>query len=189
MKAFSICLCVAALVLGVGACSSGGAKRLTSTTTAGATTTTARTNAADAGVPEGGTSNPGPTGTPSSLGSTRVTINIGPCPSAYSNPPTTLNAGVAGLDKKMVPVVAANVRVCVYRLDGRLQATGAITGVAVASFEDETNQLPTQSAAHGESFQGCVGAPRTRLRRHVSQRQTASERRLPGMRLCDQRSS
>jgi hypothetical protein len=56
-----------------------------------------------------------------------------------------LNAGVAGIGTKLVPIQAVNVRVCRYDGHGQLVGAGKFPPAAVAAFLAETNRLPKQA--------------------------------------------
>jgi len=85
-----------------------------------------------------------------------VVANLGPCPQRYSDgAPGTLNAGIEGLDKSLVPVSALVVRICKYGLapgansipSGLVSSgAGVLTPPAASAFEDETNRLPRADA-------------------------------------------
>jgi hypothetical protein len=126
----------------VAGCSSSGGKQSTPTAGHGTTTTLL---AAPRTTFVGAISPPGPEGP------TNVATSLGPCPQNYPNTPLTmLNSGVAGLDKKLVPIVATEVEVCSY---GRplqypltpppltLYGSGRLAAQAAATFENETNRL------------------------------------------------
>jgi len=92
-----------------------------------------------------------------------IAVNLGPCPKTYPNTPLTkLNAGVAGLDKTLVPITTLRVRICkdATPTDGeRFLRTGLIASAllarpAAAALTDETNRL---AATHTALF-GCFGS-------------------------------
>ena len=65
------------------------------------------------------------------------------CRSKY--PPealAALNAGVEGLSKRLVPIVASNVLVCRYGVHEQLLGSGLLPPLLAAPFEAEANQLP-----------------------------------------------
>jgi hypothetical protein len=97
-----------------------------------------------------------------------VVANLGPCP---TSPPLatlkTLNAGVQGLGRTLVPIDTARVRICRYGLNslratvrGKLEGGGALSGPVAAHIKDETNALHrADQAALSESPTGmsCPG--------------------------------
>jgi hypothetical protein len=138
-----------ALAILVGGCSSGGGKQSTPKKTT--PTTTAATAPI---IPNGNL--PVNTATP------RLVANLGPCPSTYPNTPLTkLNAGVAGLDKKLVPIIASRVRVCSYQHlpNGNAAVGSPPPPGAVAQLENETNRLRRRPIYSWRG--GCVKYPGT----------------------------
>jgi hypothetical protein len=135
-KRFSICAMVATLVLLVVGCSSGGGKSSATTT---------------------------PTTTPG----TQVVhfrnndfLGVLPCSAQAPNESLqALNAGVNGLAKKLVPIVAITVRICEYAFTPyRLQRSGTVNVTASAALlEDDANRL--QSFAVRPECQQPAGAP------------------------------
>ncbi len=117
----------AALLL-VAGCSGGGGKSSTPTT-ANATTTA---------NPGAGQSYPAPVQPPS------VIAKLGPCPTHF--PTATLarlNANLAGLDNKLVPIAALSVRLCRYNgWHTPVTGTVVLNGVAARRLEDVANALP-----------------------------------------------
>ena len=118
------------LVLCVSCSSGGGARSSARTTTVGAAgkRVSSTTSAAD------------------------VEANLGPCPNEFHfGSVRKLNAGVAGIDKKFVPIAALSVRLCRYDLVPvnahtsamRLTGSGVLSGAAVTQLEDLANHLPT----------------------------------------------
>ncbi|MGO9874244.1 MAG: PASTA domain-containing protein [Acidimicrobiia bacterium] len=84
-------------------------------------------------------------------GPLNVVASLGPCPKTYPKTPLMkLNAGVAGLDKMLVPVTNLTVRVCKYATPAGGESyfrTALIASVllerpASTAFTDETNRLP-----------------------------------------------
>ena len=74
---------------------------------------------------------------------------------------TTLNVGVDGLDKELVPITALAVRVCRYGRDNtfstlpaHLVASALLDGQAATTFEKATNQLPGNPAEPDCGFPG-----------------------------------
>lgn len=140
MRAVLVCARVAVLVVLVSACSSGG----------GHGPDAAHSSAA----------------VKSAVSSSQVVAKLGPCPTQYPltsvTSLTTLNAGVPGLDKRLVPIAALNVRVCEYDVPSsattRLRASGSLKPVPVPTFERETNRLPKRSVAPS-----CAGTTRRAL--------------------------
>jgi len=100
--------------------------------------------------------------------SSSLDANLGPC---SPMPPVvsldTLNAGVRGLDRMMVPIDAVRVRICLYGLDGQrtplrgtLESVGALSLPLARQIEDETNALhQVNHSAVGVSVTGpsCPG--------------------------------
>jgi len=76
---------------------------------------------------------------------TRAVANLGPCPKVYPNGPSAkLNAGIKGLNKKLVPIAALSVRICEYGgVPQRLEYFGREGSGTAKGFEDETNGLAT----------------------------------------------
>ena len=106
-------LVLGVLVVGLGACSSSSKQSATTTLPATGTTVTAPP----------------------------VTGELGPCPAIFPRAQlSTLNAGVAGVDAKLVPFDATSVRVCTYSLKS-LTGSGTLTGSAATTFETDTNAL------------------------------------------------
>ena len=87
-------------------------------------------------------------------------INLGPCPKRYPiTPLTKLNAGVAGLDKKLVPILALRMRVCTYAGNGQPVDRPGLTGSAATTIENGANALPTdQRTALNQTPTGPCGA-------------------------------
>lgn len=113
-RAFGVCL--STLVFCVSACSGGAGKHSSGPTTTAATTTTVSVS--------------------------HDVANLASCPATI--PLTTLNGGATGLDKKLVPIAALNVRVCRYESTGRrLLGAATLEPLVAATFEDATNRLPT----------------------------------------------
>jgi hypothetical protein len=85
-----------------------------------------------------------------------VEANLGPCPNEFHFGSGKLNAGVAGIDKKFVPIAALSVRLCRYdfvRVNAhtsamRLTGSGVLSGAAATQLEDLANHLPT-TPTHG----------------------------------------
>jgi hypothetical protein len=103
------------LVLGLAACSSS-SKQAAPTTTAPAPSTTV-------------------TAPP-------IKGKLGPCPSIFPRVQlTTLNAGVPGVDTKLVPFVATSARVCVYGSKATLTGSGTLASSAAAKLATDTNAL------------------------------------------------
>lgn len=123
---------VAAVALLVAGCSGGGGKKSAPTTVSETTTTT----------PVGGTGisdGAGPVGPPLT---SHVVAILGPCPKVYPNgPPAHLNAGIKGLDKKMVPIASVKARVCRYGVAERLEYDDVLSKSAATQVEDATNRL------------------------------------------------
>jgi hypothetical protein len=68
---------------------------------------------------------------------------LGPCPNPDPNIDLSkVNAGVTRLDKKLVPITASRVRVCLYGAQGKLEREGALVLPNAARFEQEANQFP-----------------------------------------------
>jgi len=89
-------------------------------------------------------------------------INLGPCPKTYPNTPfAKLNAGVNGLDKKLVPIIASRVRVCSYQTvpNGKAAVGSPPPSTAVAQLENETNRLQKRPIYYWRD--GCVKHPGT----------------------------
>ena len=131
--------CVVIVALLVVGCSSGGGNRSSSTTIASATTNTS---------------------------TSRRVAKLGPCPKQYPNTPLNkLNTGVRGLDKKLVPISAATVRICkwgardVHTSSGEQTVPDKLVGFATLTsrrasvFEDLTNHQPNGQAGPI----GCTG--------------------------------
>jgi hypothetical protein len=76
--------------------------------------------------------------------SSHVVANLGSCPAKYpAESMKTLNAGVKGLAKKLVPIAALTVRICFYSgVPRRLEAGRSLARTISAQIEDETNRLP-----------------------------------------------
>jgi len=138
----------------VASCSGGGGKQSTPTAKVTATTTT---------NPAAGKSYPAP------VQPLRVVAKLGPCPSTYPNTPfAKLNAGVTGLDKKLVPIVATEVEICAYGRPLRyplipppfgLFGSGRLTAPAAVTFEDETNRLRPYPSGTATWRGGCIKYP------------------------------
>ena len=103
---------VATLVVGVSACSSGGSGNHS------ATTTTARVE--------------------TTTGTGRSLSGPGPCPKHDPRFAPASNASVAGLAQKLVPIVASDVRVCIYAA----KASAVLKPQYIERLEAETNALP-----------------------------------------------
>jgi hypothetical protein len=125
---FALLTTVALLVAG---CSSGGGKHASPTTTHATASSTAVTTT---------TVSPSP-----------VVAILGACPKQdpRASPHfslTSLNAAVPGLDNRLVPITALNVRICEYNGDFRvadhLVGSALLRPPAAATFEAETNGLP-----------------------------------------------
>ena len=103
------------LVLGLAACSSS-SKQAATTTTAPAATTT--------------------------VTAPRITGKLGPCPAIFPRVQlTTLNAGVPGLDTKLIPFDAVSARVCTYGPKATLTGSGTLVSAAAAKLATDTNAL------------------------------------------------
>jgi hypothetical protein len=81
-------------------------------------------------------------------GPLNVAANLGPC--GVTPPNTTLtqlNAGVGGLDTKLVPVAARKVRICEYgHIPSRLERSGLVgAAAAVHRFDNETDRLASKA--------------------------------------------
>jgi len=105
------------------------------------------------------------------IGPRSMAANLGPCPVHIpAGLPATLNAGVQGLDKTLVPVVATTVRICKYDLripssTGPFGPTGPMSEVIdsniltageSAALQGGVNAFPSYSAARS-SLPGCGG--------------------------------
>jgi hypothetical protein len=89
-----------------------------------------------------------------------IAAKLGPCPSTSTPGPMTLrDAGVRGLSKKLVPIIAVAVRVCTYqdRPDGSVAARRGRPLLAASQLEDETNRL--QRSPSERDIGGCVAGP------------------------------
>ena len=85
-----------------------------------------------------------------------IAANLGQCPKRYTDATLgTLNAGIKGLDKLIVPISAVVVRICKYGLapdansipSGLVASgVGVLTPPAATAFEAETNRLPRADA-------------------------------------------
>lgn len=72
----------------------------------------------------------------------KIKAKLGPCPLVYPRIQlAVLNAGVKGLDTKLVPLEAESVRVCTYSVT-KLTASGTVESDAASKFEADTNALP-----------------------------------------------
>ncbi len=98
------------------------------------------------------------------MSQSHVVVNLGKCPSRY--PPDSseaLNAGVADLGSRLVPINAVSVRVCRYgSLDARFEGGGVLSSSVTPEFEDEANRLETEAIDGPSRFSevaGCVGGP------------------------------
>ncbi len=138
-RAFLVPLTAVALLI-VG-CSSGGGNHAASTTTIATTSSTAATT--------------------TTVSPSHVVADLGKCPSKYpAESLRTINAGVRGLARKLVPISAVKVQVCSY--SGNRQAAGraVLSGSGATVIENETNLLHrTQQVAIAESPTGmsCPG--------------------------------
>jgi hypothetical protein len=123
---------LAAVTALLAACSSGGGKQSTPTTVSRLTMTTL---AAPVGYESGG---PG-------AALPHLVASLGPCPKGYGDVSlVNANAGIPGLDKNLVPIPAAVVRICEYLVNGRpgFIASGVLTRSAAQQLAKETNRLP-----------------------------------------------
>jgi hypothetical protein len=109
------------MMIGVAACSSGGSGKHS------ATTTTARVE------------------TTTSAG--RGLSRLGPCPKHDPRFAPASNANVAGLAQKLVPILASNVRVCVYAA----KASAVLKPQYIERLEADTNALPKIQNALGNN--------------------------------------
>lgn len=90
-------------------------------------------------------------------GGAKDSANPGPCPEHRVIAGPTLNAGIRGLDKRLVPIDAVFVRICEYdATNGTLDGSSEIRPPReVERFEDETNRLPL----HTPDQVGCERLP------------------------------
>jgi hypothetical protein len=129
-RRLSVCALAAVLALLVVGCSSGGGKRAASTSTKLSTSTTSSTSR--------------------TTSSSQVVPFLGPCPKHVPNVDLVkANAGVLGLDRRLVPLPATTVRVCEYFSSGndtptRLVASRQLGRSGTEAAEATTNSLPVQ---------------------------------------------
>ncbi len=137
-------------VLPMAGCSSGGGTYAAPTTTKVTTSSTA--------------------GTTTTVSSSRAGIKLGPCPPHYPvGSLETLNAGVAGVEHKLVPIIASKIRICVYDLrlpktgpvgltgpQSEIIGTAALTTAVSATLEGRVNAFRRYAAADS-SLPGCGG--------------------------------
>jgi len=71
-----------------------------------------------------------------------VVADLGACSTNTPGSLATLNPGVSGVAKKIVPITALNVRVCRYPRRQHVVETLLSSPTVVAQFEAETNRLP-----------------------------------------------
>lgn len=145
-----------ALALVVAGCSSGGGKQ------SAPTTVSRRTTATRGGVTGHRGGGHGFAPLPPLL------AILGPCPNTYPSVPLTkLNAGAAGLGRKLVPISASKVRICrwgacdIYTNGGEaartvpdtLVASVTLSSSGASMFEDLTNRQPRRTTGP----MGCTG--------------------------------
>lgn len=83
-----------------------------------------------------------------------VVANLGRCsPKFLAESLNVLNAGVLALDKKLVPLAAMKVRICVYfGLDIR---SAVLSGAEATHFEEMTNSLPAWVTPSAQTRSSC----------------------------------
>jgi hypothetical protein len=136
LRARQLVVCLAALVVCLGACSSGGGKQATPATNTSTPTTAATTT---------------------TVSPSQIVANLTKCPSnAPTESVTNLNAGVHGLDEKLVPIIALTVRVCRYP---KAVAPLFYDSQAAGQFENATNRFATRPAAGTHGHVACTAAP------------------------------
>ena len=103
------------------------------------------------------TTNPTRPNTTTTVSPWHVVGDLRKCSSkAPTEPVTNLNAGMQGLDKKLVPITAVTVRVCRYP---QAIAPSFYDSQAAGQFETLTNRLAIQSAAGAPGIVGCADGP------------------------------
>jgi len=134
-------ICLTTLALCLAACSGNDGRHSSTTTTRHAVSTTTPLV-----KPPGST-----LATTTTASASYVEANLGPCPKEFHfGSASKLNAGVAGIDKKFVPIAALSVRLCRYELvpvntktsTMRLAGSGVLSGARATQLEDLANHLP-----------------------------------------------
>jgi hypothetical protein len=130
---FGVCVVTAALL--VASCSGGGKQSAAPTTT---TSPTAVVYQPIRGCPPSGRAL-------AECIARHKPVPVDPCPKTNPNwSPAKSNAGVAGLDKELVPIEATKVLSCRWNSDGRLNDGGYISeGASGAPFVKATSQIPS----------------------------------------------
>ena len=86
------------------------------------------------------------------MSSAYAEADLGPCPNEFHFGSGKLNAGVADIDKKFVPITTLSVRLCRYEMVQvnartstmpRLAGSGVLSGAAATRLEDLANHLPS----------------------------------------------
>ena len=98
------------------------------------------------------------------LSASKIVADPAPCAKTYpSTPLTTLNAGVVGLDRELVPIGALKVRLCSYGPDGLLDGgKGVLTPLAAGHLEVETNGLASfRPPSTGSAGSRCIDGDRS----------------------------
>jgi hypothetical protein len=133
---------VTTLALCLAACSGNGGRHSSTTTTRHSVSTTTPLLKPSGSTPA----------TTTTASASYVEANLGPCPKEFHfGSARKLNAGVAGIDKKFVPIAALRVRLCRYELvpvntktsTMRLAGSGVLRGARATQLEDLANHLPT----------------------------------------------
>lgn len=118
-------MCVTALAVLAGGCSSGGGKQSAPSTSASTLTTML--------TPTTATST-------TTVSPSHAVANLGRCPSKYpAESLKSLNAGVQGLGRTLVPIRAMNVRVC--RYEAGASSSAVLKAPYATQLEAETNGL------------------------------------------------
>ena len=87
------------------------------------------------------------------VSATHVVAGVGQCPSTpfFGSGPGGINSGMRGINERMVPITALNVRFCEYGLDGRLTRVALLKPAAALRLQAVTNLLHTLAGAGSSS--------------------------------------
>jgi hypothetical protein len=96
------------------------------------------------------------------VSATHVVANLGQCPSTafFGSGPGGINSGIRGINERMVPITALNVRLCAYGLDRRPTRVALLKPAAALRLQADTNLLRTLA---GDGSSSCHPAQRSFL--------------------------